>query len=120
MNGYRLAIEELILSSFLYQDLLNELDKIEYEDFMLPYEHFKATKTTKLIAKAIYVLQQEKKPISDITVIEFISSKTEINEQEFLSLLSKTMVTFTTMLKYLEILKELNITQDKMKKFGDI
>ena len=120
MRNYRLEIEELILSSFLYQDLCNELDKCDYEDFILPYNHFKATRTNKLIAKAIYVLQEKKMPISDITVLNFIQEKTNVNEIEFLELLSKTNVTFSTMLKYLEHLKEIDKEESIKNKLGVI
>ena len=56
VNNYRLEIEQLILSSILYQDLsINELDKCEFEDYIIPYEIFKATLTSKLATAPVAV-----------------------------------------------------------------
>ncbi len=88
---------------------------MEFEEYIIPYELFKTTHTHKLVAKAIFVLQEDKKPVSDITVINFIQSKTRINEQEILVLLSKLWCTFDTMTKYIKMLKEIDDEESKMK-----
>jgi len=108
MNNYRKDIEELLLSCYLNQDRTNELDKMEFNDYIIPYELFKATRTNKLIAKAIFVLQENKMPISEITVINFIQEKTQINEVEVLEVLGSLWCTFDTFLKYIQVLKDLD------------
>ncbi len=120
MNNYRLEIEQLILSSILYQDLQNELDKCEFEDYIIPYEIFKATLTTKLIAKAIFRVQELKQPVSEITVLNFLDEKVKIDQIELINLLAKLNVTFETMLKYVKMLNDIDIEQTKLDILRDI
>ena len=57
-------------------------------------------------------MQEEKKPISDITVINFLKEKkANFNEMEVLVLISCLWCTFDTMTKYMKILKELEEEQ---------
>lgn len=121
MNNYRLEIEQLILVSFLNQDTyMNELDKIEYEEYKLPYELFKSNRTNKLIAKAIFNLQEEKKPVSDLMAFNYVLKHTEINEAEYLNLISKLPVGFDTMKKYLIELKKIDSDEEKLKVLGSM
>lgn len=120
MNDYRLEIEQLILSSFLFQDIMSELDKIEFEDYILPYELFKANRTHKLISKAIFNLKEKKVPVSDLTVLNYIEENTEINNMEFLNVISKSCVTFDTTMKYIEHLKDIDEKENKKNKVRGI
>jgi hypothetical protein len=95
---------------------MNELDKLEYEDYTLPYELFKANRTHKLIAKAIFNLKEQKVPVSDLTVHNYIEEITEINQSEFIDLISKTCVTFDTALKYIEHLRDIDKKESKLNK----
>tara|TARA_R110002096_G_scaffold262699_1_gene456199 strand:- start:347 stop:712 length:366 start_codon:yes stop_codon:yes gene_type:complete len=116
LDNYRLEIEELILVSFLNQDIcMNELDKMEYEDFKLPYNLFNATRTNKLVAKAIFNLQEENKPVSDLTVHHYITEITYVNQDEYINLISKLPVTFDTMQKYLDMLAKISSDEEKLE-----
>jgi hypothetical protein len=113
MDHFRLAIEEMILSSFLFQEFNNELDLMEYKDFKLAYDLFRANRTTKLVAKAIRNLQEEDQVVSDLTVLEYIEQRTKFDQDEMISLLSKNGVTFDTMVKYLNRLREMEKEHSK-------
>ncbi len=113
LTNYRVEIEQVVLVSYLFQDIMSELDKMEYEDYKLPYELFKSTRTNKLIAKAIFNLQEQKKPVSDLTVHYYVTEKTSINESEYIDLISKLPVTFDTMKKYLTHLEEIDKDEKK-------
>ena len=118
MNNYsiqRLHIEQLILSCFLNQIRTNELDQLEFREYKLPFELFKANKTNKLCAKAIFNLQEEKKPIDDLTVLCYIQKHMEVNQEEWLELVSNLWSTYDTMLLYLDMLKDLDEEEVKMK-----
>lgn len=104
----RLHIEELILSCYLNQNRTNELDQMEFKDYKIPFELFKANKTNKLCAKAILNLQEENKPIDDVIVLEYVQSRTKIIESEWLNLLSKDWCTFDTFLQYVKMLKDID------------
>lgn len=116
MNNYniqRLHIEQLILSCFINQNRALLMDEMELKDIRIPFELFKANKTTKMIAKAIYNLQEDDKPIDDVNVITYIQKFTNLNEQEFLDINCMTWVSFDTMNLYLKQLKELDEEENK-------
>jgi len=106
-------IETLILISFLNQDKSNEIDQMEFREYRLPFELFKANKTYKLVAKAIRNLQDENKPIDEVTVISYITKHIEINQHEYLELLSHVGCTFDTMILYLDYLREIDEEEKK-------
>lgn len=111
LKGYKLALEESILISFLDINYMNELDVMEYEAFKIPYKHFDSNRVTKLISKAIFNLQELKRPFNDVDVEFYISSFTKFtseDENNYLSLLSKKGFNFDTMKKHLEKLIEIN------------
>lgn len=116
INNYRHEVEELILNCFISQDKSNEMDKMEYEEFIIPYELFKTTRAHKQVAKAIFILQTKKEPISDITVLNFIESNDKFNSVELLSVISGLWCTFDTMKSYLKILKKIDEDENKMRK----
>ncbi|MCH7590840.1 response regulator [PVC group bacterium] len=68
------------------------LDKMEYEDFKLPYNLFNANRTNKLIAKAIFNLQEENKPVSDLTVHYYITKIIQINQDEYINLVLRSIM----------------------------
>lgn len=104
----RIHIEQTILSSFLNQDKTNEMDQMEFRDMKLPFELFKSSITSKLIAKAIYNLQEDNKPIDDLLVLSYITKHTSINSSEYLQFSCATWVTFDTMNLYLNQLREID------------
>lgn len=120
ISNYRQQIEELILNCFISQDKCNELDKMEYESFIIPYELFNTTRTHKQVAKAIFILQNKKEPISDITVLNFIESNDKFNSIELLGVISRLWCTFDTMNSYLKILKKIDEDENKMRKLESL
>ena len=108
-------IEGLILSCFLNQHRTLELDKMEFEAYKLPFELFKANNTHKMIAKAIYNLQIEKRPVDEILIHDYISKRAKLNEDEYLQTCSYTWCSFETMEHYLKELELLDREDEKMK-----
>ena len=118
MNNYTITrnhIEGLILSCFLNQHRTLELDKMEYEAYKLPYELFKANYTHKIVAKAIYNLQLEKRPVDENIVHNYLTKRVKFNEMEYLALHSYTWVSFETMLMYLRELENINREDEKIE-----
>lgn len=114
MINLRLEIEHIILASYLNQKMSNEFEQSLFENELMPYELFKASRTNKLCAKAIYVLQKDKKPICDITVLNFIENKTEVNQNEWINLMCKCDTSFNLMESYLQQLREIDEEDSKM------
>lgn len=114
-NIERLHIEQLILSCFLNQHRTTELDEMEFREYKLPFELFKASRTTKMISKAIYNFQLENKPVDEVLILEYIKKQTHINEIEVLDILSCTWCTFDTMISYIEMLKEIDKNEKKQE-----
>lgn len=112
-NIQRLHIEQLILSCFINQNRTLPMDEMEFKDIKIPFELFRANRTTKMIAKAIYNLQEEDKPVDDVNVITYIQKHTTLNEQEFLEINCMTWVGFDTMNLYLKQLKDLDDEEKK-------
>jgi hypothetical protein len=104
----RLPIEKAILATFLYRDLLSEKDYDLIFDYKIPYNLFKANRTHKLIAKAIFNLSNDDMPYDEITVLNFVSKQISINEVEWLDVLSANPITFHTMKGYVRQLEEIN------------
>lgn len=113
INVQRIHIEQLILSCFLNQNRSLPLDELEFKDIKLPFELFKASRTTKMIAKAIYNLQVENKPIDDLTVLCYIEKHAQINKQEFLEISCRLWVSFDTMNNYLKELRLIDKEEEK-------
>lgn len=111
----RLHIEQLILVTYLNQNKGHLLDELELKDAKIPYELFKANKTTKMIAKAIHNLQVENKPIDEDIVLAYIEKFTEINTNEWIDLNCKLWVTFDTMSLYIKQLKNIDNEENKLK-----
>lgn len=107
-NIQREHIEGLILSCFLNQHRTLELDKMEFEVYVLPFELFKANSTHKMISKAIYNLQQDNIPVDDINVHTYITKRAKLNEDEYLQTSCCTWCSFQTMLAYLKQLEDLD------------
>lgn len=117
----RFHIESLILSCFLNQNRTLELDKIEFEQYKLPFEIFKASRTTRMIAKAIRIFQDEGKPVDDTLIQDFIESKTDkLNIQEYLEIMSYCWCSFDTMVSYMKVLKEIDIEDEKRKLLNEL
>ena len=114
-NIKREHIEGLILSCFLNQHRTLELDKMEFESYKLPFELFKANNTHKMIAKAIYNLQIEKRPVDENLIHDYISKRAKLNEDEYLQVHTYTWCSFDTMLGYLKILEDLDIEEKRME-----
>jgi hypothetical protein len=114
-NIKREHIEGLILSCFLNQHRTLELDKMEFEQYKLPFELFKANNTHKMIAKAIYNLQNENKVVDEVLIHDYITSKAKLNEEEYLQVHSYTWCSFDTMLSYLKMLEDLDKEEKRME-----
>lgn len=117
----RLHIESLILSCFINQNRTQDLDKIEFEVYKIPFELFKASMTSKMIAKAIRILQDESKPIDDVLILDFIQSKTnKLDVSAYLEIMSYTWCSFDTMISYLNQLKEIDKEEEKRKRLNEL
>ncbi len=119
MNNYsiqRLHIEQLILSCFINQNRALPMDEMDLKDIRIPFKLFKANRTTRMIAKAIYNLQEVNEPIDDLAVICYIQKHTVLNEQEFLEINCMTWVSFDTMNLYLKQLEKLDKDEEIEKK----
>ena len=117
VNNYqihRIHIEQLILSTLLNAHLSHPMDELELIQYKVPFKLFKANKTHKLVAKAIYNLREENKNIDDMQVISYITKHTTLNEQEFLESSSYTWTTFDMMIKWVKQLKEMEEEQNKI------
>ena len=114
-NIKREHIEGLILSCFLNQHRTLEMDKIEFEVYKLPFELFKANNTHKMIAKAIYNLQNENKVVDEVLIHDYITSKAKLNEEEYLQVHTYTWCSFDTMLSYLKMLEDLDKEEKRME-----
>lgn len=123
MSNYkieRLHIEQLVLSCFINQLRNTELDQMEFREYKLPFKLFKANKTNQLTAKAIFNLQEQNKPIDDLTILCYIEKHIKINEVEWLELVSNLWCTFDTMIVYLEELKEIDEKEELRNKLKAI
>lgn len=107
-------IEGLILSCLLNQHRTLELDKLEFEEYKLPFELFKANYTHRMVAKAIYNLQCEGIPVDDVIIHDYISKKTKLNEEEYLQLHCYTWCSYETMLAYVKMLKDLDEEESRL------
>lgn len=118
MNNYAITrnhIEGLILSCFLNQHRTLELDKMEYEAHKIPFELFKANYTHRIVAKAIYNLQLEKRPVDENIIHDYLTKRVKFDEMEYLALHSYTWVSFETMLMYLRELEKINKEDEKIE-----
>lgn len=116
VNNYqieRLHIEQLILSTLLNAHLSHPMDEYEFEQYKIPFELFKANKTHKMIAKAIYNLRKENKNVDDMNVLCYIQKHTKLNEAEFLEVSSYTWTTFDMMIKWVKQLEEIAEAEEK-------
>ena len=108
LKAYKLALEESILVSFLDQNNMNELDMMEYNDFKIPYEHFNSNTTTKLVSKAIFNLQGLNEAITEENVFYYISKFRNLENEDYIRLISKLGFSFETMKLQLKKLIEIN------------
>lgn len=116
MNNYqiqRLHIEQLILSTLINAHLSHPMDEMEFESYKVPFELFKANKTTKTVAKAIFVLRRDKKNVDDMNVLSFIKEHMAFNEHEYLEVSSYTWTTFDMMVKWVKQLEEIAEAEEK-------
>ena len=117
----RYDIERLILSTYLNMDRTYFIDSVDIYDFKCPYELFKSSYTTKLISKAIFNLQGEKKPLNDFMILDYLGkNKVKFCQAQFLEIISTTWVTYETMIKYINMLKEITKEEDLKNKLEGI
>ena len=97
------------------------IDSVDIYDFKCPYELFKASYTTKLISKAIFNLQGEKKPLNDFMILDYLEkNKVKFCQTQFLEIMTTSWVTYETMIKYINMLKEITKEEDLKNKVGGI
>ena len=118
---YRYDIEKLILSTYLNMDRTFFTDSVDIYDLKCPHELFKASYTTKLIAKAIFNLQSDKQPLNDFMIISYLEDKkVKFDEKQFLEIVTATWCTYETMIKYIDILKSIEKEEDLKNKLEGI
>ena len=118
---YRYDIEKLILSTYLNMDRTFFTDSVDIYDLKCPHELFKASYTTKLIAKAIFNLQSDKQPLNDFMIISYLEDKkVKFDENQFLEIVTATWCTYETMIKYIDILKSIEKEEDLKNKLEGI
>ena len=116
MIDMRYNIEILILSTYLNMDRTYFIDSVEIYDFKCPYELFKASYTTRLISKAIFNLQSDKKPLNDFVILDYLEkNKAKFCQTQFLEIITASWVTYETMVKYINMLKDLT-KEEEFKK----
>ena len=103
----RIDIERAMLVTFLFRDMMSDRDFDIIIDYTIPYKLFTATRTNKLIAKAIFNLQEKDEPFDELTVLDYVSKFEKINEIEWIEVLSTTRITLNTMLGYVKILERM-------------
>ena len=119
-NIQRIHIEQTILSTFLNQNRSLPLDEMELKDTNIPFEIFKASRLTKMTAKAIYNFKQEDKVIDEELIFCYITKHASVNSTEWLDIIGRVPVSFDTMITYLKMLKELDEEESKLKFLEDI
>ena len=121
MINIRYDIERLILSTYLNMDRTYFIDSVDIYDFKCPYELFKSSYTTKLISKAIFNLQGEKKPLDDFIILDYLEkNKVKFDQSQFLEIITTSWVTYETMVKYINMLKEITKEEDLKNKLEGI
>ena len=121
MINMRYDIERLILSTYLNMDRTYFIDSVDIYDFKCPYELFKSSYTTKLISKAIFNLQGEKKPLNDFMILDYLEkNKVKFCQSQFLEIITTSWVTYETMVKYINMLKEITKEEDLKNKLEGI
>lgn len=121
MIDMRYSIEILILSTYLNMDRTFFTDSIEIYDFKCPYELFKASYTTRLISKAIFNLQSDKKPLNDFVILDYLEkNKVKFSQTQFLEIITASWVTYETMMKYINMLKDLTKEEELKNKLEGI
>ena len=118
---YRYDIEKLILSTYLNMDRTFFTDSVDIYDLKCPYKLFKASYTTKLIAKAIFNLQSDKQPLNDFMIISYLEDKkVKFDEIQFEQIVTATWCTYETMIKYIDVLKSIEKEEDLKNKLEGI
>ena len=121
MIDMRYNIEILILSTYLNMDRTFFVDSVEIYDFKCPYELFKASYTTRLISKAIFNLQSDKKPLNDFVILDYLEkNKAKFCQTQFLEIITASWVTYETMIKYINMLKDLTKEEELKNKLEGI
>lgn len=121
MIDMRYDIERLILSTYLNMDRTYFIDSVEIYDFKCPYELFKASYTTRLISKAIFNLQSDKKPLNDFVILDYLEkNKAKFSQTQFLEIITASWVTYETMIKYINMLKDLTKEEELKNKLEGI
>ena len=121
MIDMRYNIEILILSTYLNMDRTFFVDSVEIYDFKCPYELFKASYTTKLVSKAIFNLQSDKKPLNDFVILDYLEkNKAKFCQTQFLEIITASWVTYETMIKYINMLKDLTKEEELKNKLEGI
>lgn len=121
MIDMRYSIEILILSTYLNMDRTFFTDSVEIYDFKCPYELFKASYTTRLISKAIFNLQSDKKPLNDFVILDYLEkNKAKFSQTQFLEIITASWVTYETMIKYINMLKDLTKEEELKNKLEGI
>ena len=119
-NIERIHIEQTILNTFLSQCRSLPLDEMELRDTNIPFELFKASRLTKLTAKAIYNFKQDNKPIDEELVYCYISKHVDVNSSEWLDISCKLPLSFDSMVLYLEMLRGIDEEESKLKMLEDM
>jgi len=113
------SIEQSILSTFLYQDMLDE----EFElimNFKLDYTIFTTSTTIKAVAKAISIHQELEHPIDEIIIKKFLDSKMIVDDIEYLEIMKKTSLPYKTLVYYIDLLQKENKKNIQGDKFARI
>lgn len=118
-NSYdieRTHIEHYLLSMFLNQNRSLPMDEMEIRDTKIPFELFKASRLTKMIAKAIHNFQEEEKPVDDELILCYIQKHATINIQEWFEISCTAHGSFDSMKYYLNMLKQIDKDEELEKK----
>jgi hypothetical protein len=116
----RLPIEYGILSSLLHRQYIRDDELDKFLNFKLDADLFKANRTTKLVAKAIFNHMEEDLPFDDVLIEQYILKRTTMDFVEWTEIMSRLPMTFDSLLYYEKILKDMDKEEVLAKKMQEI
>ena len=119
----RQPIEYGILSTLMQRHYIADKELDDFLAFILSEDDinlFKSSRTTQVIAKAIYNHIKEDLPFDEVLIEQYILKRTHMDFAEWLEILKRLPMSYDSMLHYIKILKEMNAEEEIAKKMQEI
>lgn len=110
----RYGIERAILATLIMPDLGLDTDHDKCLSHHLDFSIFKSNITTKAVAKALHNLQEDGTPIDEEIIAHYIEKFMPLDRSEYIAILSSKTIPYSVLVKYEQILREL----DKQEETG--